>query len=56
MMSKVPIRSQDWAKRATIAPGSKRSRRTRELGRSVRERARVVGMWSALRAETEYQD
>ena len=49
-MSKVPILSQDRAKRQTMAPGSRRSRWTRALGVSVRERARVVGMLRALSA------
>ena len=49
-MSKVPILSQDCAKRQTMAPGSRRSRRTRAFGLSVRERARVVGMLRALSA------
>ena len=49
-MSYVPIRSQDGAKRHTMAPGSRRSRMTLVLRVRVKERARVVGMWRPFRA------
>ena len=40
----MPSRSQLCAKRATIAPGSMRSRRTRAQGARTSDRARVVGI------------
>ena len=39
-----------YAKRATNAPGSSRSRRTVDSGASVRARARVVGICKPLSA------
>lgn len=50
--SKVPIRSHDWAKRVTMAPGSRRSRRTFSWGKSVRAKALVEGIFRALSAGT----